>query len=106
MRDSERVEMARMLSERLLREGTDDDTRVDLMFTLLASREPMPAERIACQNLLEQMRGRYQTAPDDAKALLSTGEIERDTELDLAEHAAWTQVATAVLASDVAILVY
>jgi hypothetical protein len=106
LNETQRIEMARMLGERLLREGTDDDTRVDLMFTLLASREPMPAERIACQSLLERMRGRYQTAPDDAKALLSTGEIERDTELDLAEHAAWTQVATAVLASDVAILVY
>ena len=106
LNETQRIEMGRMLSERLLREAVDDDSRLDLMFTLLASRSPMPTERIACQNLLERMRGRYQNAPNDAKALLSTGEIARDTELDLSEHAAWTQVSTAVLASDVAILTY
>ena len=106
LNETQRIEMGRMLGERLLREGVDDDTRLDLLFSLLASRSPMPSERLACQNLLETMRQRYKNAPDDATALLSTGEIARDTSLEVSEHAAWTQVATTVLASDVSILLY
>ena len=61
---------------------------------------------MACESLLERMKRRYEGAPDDAKQLLETGAMSRDLSLDLSDHAAWTQVATAVLASDVAILLY
>ncbi len=52
------------------------------------------------------MRERYADAPQDAQLLLAIGDAPRDTQLDPAEHAAWTQVAVTVLASDVAILLY
>jgi hypothetical protein len=52
------------------------------------------------------MKRRYTEQPDDAGALLSIGEAPRDDTLDPAEHAAWTQVAATVLASDVAIRLY
>ncbi len=106
LNETQRIEMARMLAERLLREAPDEETRLDLMFALLASRSPLPAERMACESLLERMKRRYEGAPDDAKQLLETGAMSRDPSLDLGDHAAWTQVATAVLASDVAILLY
>ena len=106
LNETQRIEMARMLGERLLRERSDNETRLELLFSLLASRSPLPQERLVCEDLLEQMQQRYLNAPDDATSLLSTGELERDENLNLAEHAAWTQVAATVLASDVSILLY
>ena len=52
------------------------------------------------------MRARYAGAEKDAQALLSAGDAARDETLESVEHAAWTQVAVTVLASDVAILLY
>lgn len=106
LNETQRIEMARMFAERLLKERTDDASRLELMFELLASRAPLASERLACDSLLERMKERYTGAEDDAVALLSIGELERDAGLLSVEHAAWTQVASAVMASDAAILLY
>ena len=104
LNETQRVEMARKLAERLVTEATDDDSRMDLLFTLVASRPPRDAERKACDHLLEQMLHRYRSSENDALALLSTGEIARNPDLEPAEVAAWTQISITVLASDIALL--
>ena len=104
--EKQRVEMARMLAERLLKERSSDDQRLDLMFTLLVCREPNDQERAACNNLLDSMRKRFSNEEKDAKDLLNTGEVDRDKSLDLTEHAAWTQLAATVLASDLALMLF
>ena len=104
LNETQRVEMARKLAERLMTEAGNDTSRMDLLFTLVASRPPRETERKACEQLLEQMRQRYEAAENDALALLSTGEIARNPDLKPAEVAAWTQVSITVLASDVALL--
>lgn len=106
LNETQRIEMARRLAERLAKEAKNDQARMDLLFTLVASRPPSDAERKACDQLLATMQERYQAAPDDAKALLAIGEAARDETLNAAKIAAWTQVAITVLASDVAILLY
>ena len=106
LNETQRIETARMLAERLLHAVGDDTARINLLFAWLACREANQVERSACQHLLETMRSRYVQATDDALALLSTGDLPRDPSLDTAEHAAWTQVAVTVLASDVVILLY
>ena len=106
LNETQRTEMARMLAERLLREQTDEAARLDMLFSLLACRQPSPGERAACMQLLTAMQARYGESPADAQALLAIGEAARDTKLEIAHHAAWTQVAVAVLASDIAIMLY
>ncbi len=106
LNETQRVEMARMLAQRLLHEDKDDPGRMNLLFLLLGCREPTDAERAACTKLLAAMRARYTSASDDALALLSIGDAPRDETLDAADHAAWTQLAVTVLASDVAIMLY
>ncbi|MFN3165767.1 MAG: PSD1 and planctomycete cytochrome C domain-containing protein [Phycisphaeraceae bacterium] len=106
LNETQRIEAARMLAERLLAARDDDGARLDHLFQLLASRKASAVERDACLALLERMKRRYSDHQDDAEALLSVGEAPRDASLDLAEHAAWTQVAATVLASDVAIRLY
>ena len=107
LNETQRIEMARMLAERLLREGKEDRERLNLLFTLLTCRNPTERERAACTKLLRLMRKRYANdGKQDALALLSTGEVPRNEKLNPTEHTAWTQVAVTVLASDVAILLY
>jgi mono/diheme cytochrome c family protein len=106
LNETQRVEIARMLAERLLRESADQQERLDQLFGLVACRPPAPREREACLNLLKSMQERFGGDEEAARQLLSHGDAPRDKKLDLAEHAAWTQVAATVLASDVALLLY
>jgi len=106
LNEIQRIEMSRMLAERLLQQTHTDQQRLDLLFELLACRKPSGAERTACVRLLQAMRTRYAESQTDAVALLSVGEIKRNKTLPVAEHAAWTQVAVTVMASDVTILMY
>jgi len=104
--ETQRIEMARMLAERLLKNGSNNTERLDLLFNLLASRKPNENERATCITLLESLQNRYATTEKDALALLATGDTPRDRSLNPAEHAAWSQLAVTVLASDVALLLY
>ncbi len=106
LNETQRIEMGRTFAERLLRAGDDDDERLDMMFALIACREPTSLERDTCKRLLAQMLDRYAGDEDAALALLSQGDAQRDDSLDPAMHAAWTQVAVVTLASDLAILQY
>ncbi len=106
MNETQRVEMARQLAQRLIHEANDDQTRMDRMFNLLTCRKPNETERGVCLNLLEAMRERFAADQPAAEQLLSYGESERDKKLDAVEHAAWTQLTATVLASDLAILLY
>jgi hypothetical protein len=106
LNEKQRVEMGRMLGQRLLQEAKDDAGRLNLLFTLVASREPNIAERAACMNLFGKLKQRYAGNAKDAEAYLSIGDSPRDIKLNAAEHAAWSQLAITVLASDVALWVY
>lgn len=105
LNETQRVEAARVLAGRLLQEADDDTARLNRLFMLLACRQPSDTERSACTKLLAAMRDRYQDAREDAARLLSVGDAPQD-EFDVAEHAAWTQVAVTVLASDLAIMLF
>jgi hypothetical protein len=106
LNETQRIEMARKLAERLLLGSNTDKTRLDQLFELLGSRRPSSTESDVCLGLLKNMKQRFSETPEDAMALLSQGEASRNEKLDPAELAAWTQVTVTVLASDVAILLY
>ena len=106
LNEPQRIEAARKLAERLLREEKDTDSRLDLLFTLLVSRPPKIPERAACTKLLQSRLSRYSSAEADALALLAVGDAPRDEKLNPAELAAWTQIAGIVLAGDSAITTY
>ena len=106
LNETQRIEMARVLAERLLREADNDSARVDLLYRLLASRKPNEGERAACMKLLRAMQSRYEQSKEDGLALLAIGDTPRDEKPDAAQLAAWSQLAIAVLASDAAISLY
>lgn len=106
LNETQRIEMARSFAERLIKARSDDSARLNLMFRLLACRNPTDVEKAACNKLLENMRNRFAGDTAAAEQLLGYGDAPRDKKMDAIQHAAWTQVAATVLASDVAILLY
>ena len=104
--ETQRVEMARQFAERLISDRPTTDERLNLAFELLACRQPTDHERSTCVSLLKQMQVRYESSSQDSIALLSIGDANRNEKLDPAEHAAWTQVAATLLASDLALMLY
>ncbi len=106
LNETQRVELSRKFAERLMTERKTDTQRLDLLFTLLSSRKPNKVERQVCMKLLAAMKQRYAEAEKDALALLATGDAPRNEDLPPADVAAWTQVCSTVLASDIAILLY
>ena len=104
LNETQRIEMARTLAERLLLQRGNDEQRLDLLFTLLASRLPNDSERRVCSKLLAAMQKRYAEAKDEALGLLATGDAALDESLNPIDVAAWAQVAVTLLASDLAIL--
>ena len=104
--ETQRVEMARTLAQRLLQEKKTDRERLELLYRMLASRSPNSIEAEVCTKLLGQSLKRFKSDKTSAEKLLSHGEAVRNKKLDAATHAAWTQVCVTVLASDAAIMLY
>ncbi len=104
--EPQRVEAARKLAERLVKERTKDDARLDLLFALVASRKPSETERDACFRLLQRQTNRYAENAEEAKSLSKVGNAPHDPDLDPKQVAAWAQVSGTVLASDLSILLY
>ncbi len=95
------VEAARVLAERVLSEsGGTDRARIDLLFRLTTGRLPTEAERELLGARVEELRQHYRSAPDLAGKLLGIGDRARCRDLDTAELAAYTGVASVMLNLD------
>jgi mono/diheme cytochrome c family protein len=106
LNETQRIETARALAERVLREEDNDRDRLDFIFKLVASRVSSSVEAEVCFDLLSKMKKRYRKDSEDAERLLAIGDTPRDESLNTAKHAAWTQLAATILASDRALLLY
>ncbi|MGI9470217.1 MAG: PSD1 and planctomycete cytochrome C domain-containing protein [Rubripirellula sp.] len=104
--ETQRIEMGRGVASRLIQGFADDEARINELFRLIACRDAEPMEMAACTKLLRSLRDRYRNAPEDAQALLAVGDAKPDPRFKVEELAAWSQLATTVLASDIAILMY
>ena len=104
MNDTQYVEAAREMAERVMKEsGPDAVSRIDYACTLLLARPARPAEKDALLAQYEAQLADYRKAPDSAKDLLKTGESDADATLDPEELAAWTLVANALMNTDAAV---
>jgi hypothetical protein len=97
--DEQFVEAARALAERTLAEADADEQRLERMFLRCVGRKPDAGEARALAAALADFRARYAGAPEDARALLAIGEAPL-AELDPAEAAAWTMIASALFSLD------
>lgn len=101
LNDTQFVEAARVLGERMLKEGGDTDTsRLTLAFRLLTSRQPSAEESKLLLGLYAAQRQFYTTNPEAAQKLLTVGERKPDSSLPPIEVATATAVAQAILNLD------
>jgi len=104
LNDEMYVEAGRKLAERMMKEGgaTPAD-RLAWAFRLVTSRPAAAGEVAILQRGLTQRLAQYRADRPAAEKLLAAGEAPRDSQLDVAELAAYTTAATVMLNLDEAI---
>jgi hypothetical protein len=104
LNDPQYVEAARVLAERVLREGGRSPAeRARYAFRRVTSRSPTESELARLTDLYAAERARLAGAPAAARALRRTGARPPDDTLDPVEAAAWTMVASTILNLDEAV---
>lgn len=98
------VEAARRLGRRMmLADPNSIDTGIAFGFRLITARAPSAGELRVLRDVYRTNRQHFAEHQDAALKLLNVGTRPRDTRLDAATHAAWTQVARMLLNLDEAI---
>jgi hypothetical protein len=104
MNDPTYVEAARHLAQRMLRDGgRKPEERIAFAYQRVLARAPEPRETAVLARVAAQQTERYAKDEAAARKLISTGESKPDTQLPVADLAAWTNVATMILNLDEAI---
>ncbi len=92
------VEASRAFAERILQQGgAADGQKLRWAWRRVVSRHPSEAELQILRALLDKHRRLYADDPEAAKKLLQIGLHQTPGELNVAELAAWTSVARALL---------
>jgi hypothetical protein len=101
MNDVTFLEAARVIGQRMLKEGGNDiGSRLGYGFRLLTGRAPvMPEEQLLRQDL-EYHLGYFGSGADQVKTFLAQGESTPDPGLNSRELAAYASVASLLLNSD------
>jgi mono/diheme cytochrome c family protein len=101
--DPQQVEAARHLAARVLADETEAAPRCERLFALVLGRAPEPAEVELLVTLAREQAARFASDPAAAAALLAVGTSAPSAGGAPDELAAWTVVASTVLACDEAI---
>jgi hypothetical protein len=100
LNDPSFVEAARVLAARVMTQGDrSDGERITRLWRLVLARSPEESERAILSRLLATSRARYRDAAE-AKKFLGVGLAPTPAGVDLAELAAWANVARAILNLD------
>jgi hypothetical protein len=100
MNDVQYVEASRHLATRMMNEKQTPADRIALAFQLCTSRLPGEAEQKVLLDAYETMLKRYQTDEAAADELTRQGDSPRSADLNVAELAAYTTVASLILNFD------
>lgn len=99
--DTQFVEAARVLAERLVRQcGTDINARIIRGFRATTGREPKPREQEILRQLYEEQFNAFAADPSAAAKYLKTGDQPEDAALPAPEVAATTVLASALMNLD------
>ncbi|MFO0822105.1 MAG: DUF1553 domain-containing protein [Gemmataceae bacterium] len=92
LNDVQFVEAARVLAEKALKAGGDDDARIGFISARLLARPFKPQELAIVKASLSDLRENYRAKPEESKKLIAFGESKPDATLDVSELAAWTML--------------
>lgn len=101
LNDPQYVEAARVLAERMMTEGGQSiDERIRFAYRLATARNASDSLIRLMTTTYETELAAFQNDLEQAKSLLAVGEHKRNESLDMAQHAAWTIVASLILNLD------
>ncbi|NOZ38696.1 MAG: DUF1553 domain-containing protein [Planctomycetes bacterium] len=96
LNDPQFVEASRKFAERILHSSSETDARIRFAFEQALARPPSNEELEIVRQTLQQELQRFREDPAAAAEYLEYGESDRDPDLAVEEHAAWTTVATLI----------
>jgi hypothetical protein len=92
------VEAAKVLAQSLIKEGGQrNEEKLTWLYTNALSRKPDVEELRLLKEFYDQQIKFFSISPEQAQALLKVGNTKLDPQLNVAELAAWTQVARSIL---------
>ena len=98
LNDPTYVEAARVFAQHIIEQGGGTaGERLHFAFQRALSREPLPEEVGLLTQFLESQSTHYTAAPEEAQALVSTGQYPMPADLSKPELAAWTAIARTIL---------
>jgi hypothetical protein len=100
MNDPQFVEASRELAAHAIKSSSDAEARTDFITLRLLSRVLDDHERKVARESLAVMLETYRANPEDAGKLITTGAKPPPQDIDPAELAAWTIIATQILNLD------
>ena len=101
LNDPQFVEVARVLSGRLLSDSSlEDEARIIRAFRLFTSRHPTGAEQASLRRLLAEQLADFRVAPQRAISLVHVGSSRPPDGIDSAALAAWTVVTSTIMNLD------
>ena len=101
LNDVQFVEAARLFAPRVSKQGwADFDSQLDYAMQITTARSADELRRRVFRRLYDSQLKVFRDDNKRAGEFLNFGEAKRDKSLDLAEHAAWTTVASAILNLD------
>jgi len=105
LNDTQIVEAARLVAERMLKQGGSSlAEQVAWAFRLVTGRKPTPQENTLLEKLFSEQRELFSGDAEAAQKLLSVGETKNDPSLRQADLAAGTVLAEALLNHDECIM--
>jgi hypothetical protein len=105
LNDVQMVEAARLIAQRMLRDGgATNEERVAWTFRLVTDRRPTAKETAILTRLYHEQREIFAQDAPAAVKLIAVGETKTDASLDQADLAAGTALALALLNHDEAIM--
>ncbi|MBI3839405.1 MAG: PSD1 domain-containing protein [Planctomycetia bacterium] len=101
LNDPSYVEAARVLGQRILKEGgATTPERLAFAFRLCTARAPQPKELEILTWIFDTQSAKYKQNPAAATKLIGAGESPRPAEMDVSELAAWTALGNVLLNLD------
>jgi hypothetical protein len=100
LNDPQFVEAARVLAEKAIKSGSDENGRLDFIARRVLCRTFNEKERTIVKKAGQQLIESYKSKPEDAKKLITVGDMKADAAVDPAELAAWTMVCNEVFNLD------
>ena len=95
------VEAARVMAQRIIKDGgADDRAKLVYAFRLCTGRAPSERELAILEKSLNRHLEKYKADKGAAEKLVAVGEYARAKELDVSVHAAWTAVCNVMLNMD------